>query len=371
MGSLRHFTRSGIEARESGLYLQLQILPVAHGDSVLLEYGNGKLQHRVLIDGGPAKAYGILRGRVERLRERRIDLVVVSHIDADHIDGISLLMQDDDLSLEVGEVWFNGWPQLARLGRPVHRVLGPADGEWLGSQLSTGYWPDKWNGATDFRSISVPRGGPLPRFALPLGATIEIWSPISSDLETLRRAWSEAIQRKGLRPGTSEAGMGAGRRLSRSRRTLAGTPRLDSSVTNRSSLALLFEFRGTRILLPGDSHPTTLADSAKRSYAASPSGVANVDVLQAPHHGSKANLSRRMLDSIKFRHCMISSDGSKHGHPHAEAVESLVENRNSAALDVWFNHDNAAIRRVTGISAEGVTTHVSSTDDGIVWRRDV
>ena len=69
---------------------RIEMLPAAHGDCLWLEYGTGESAHRILIDGGPSHCYPALRERILHLApgNRRFDLLVVTHIDADHIDII-------------------------------------------------------------------------------------------------------------------------------------------------------------------------------------------------------------------------------------------------------------------------------------------
>ena len=70
---------------------RIEMLPAAHGDCLWIEYGSGARVHRILIDGGPAHAYPALRERILHLPAdaRRFELLVITHIDADHIEGHS------------------------------------------------------------------------------------------------------------------------------------------------------------------------------------------------------------------------------------------------------------------------------------------
>ena len=78
---------------------RIEMLPAAHGDCLWIEYGSGSTVHRILIDGGPAHAYPALRERILHLPadERRFDLLVITHIDADHIEGIIRLLLDAEM----------------------------------------------------------------------------------------------------------------------------------------------------------------------------------------------------------------------------------------------------------------------------------
>ena len=88
----------------------LEALEAKHGDCLILHYGeNEKQPNFILIDGGPAGVYkGTLRPRLEEIKEKwhpdealPLQMVMVSHIDDDHINGVlaltkELIEQEDD-----------------------------------------------------------------------------------------------------------------------------------------------------------------------------------------------------------------------------------------------------------------------------------
>lgn len=74
------------------------VLDVGHGNATVVESDG----HVSVIDGGlGATLLDFLAAR----GIRRIDTIIVSHVDADHFGGISLLLSD--LEFEVGEVFLN------------------------------------------------------------------------------------------------------------------------------------------------------------------------------------------------------------------------------------------------------------------------
>ena len=52
----------------------------------------------------------------------------MTHVDADHIDGVLELLRDEELGTTCGDVWFNGWRHLP--DTPLES-LGPVEGELL------------------------------------------------------------------------------------------------------------------------------------------------------------------------------------------------------------------------------------------------
>ncbi|MDJ0700814.1 MAG: MBL fold metallo-hydrolase, partial [Woeseiaceae bacterium] len=96
--------------------LTLRAIKAKHGDSLLL-FAKGAT---VLIDGGPSGVYNqFLRDELRALErdgedQPRIDLLMVSHIDADHIDGIL------DLTAELIEAREEDREPLVRIDRAWH-----------------------------------------------------------------------------------------------------------------------------------------------------------------------------------------------------------------------------------------------------------
>lgn len=69
----------------------IQMLPAASGDCIYLEFPDPDF--RILIDGGYAKTYHkYLKKFLLKLAAegKRLNLIVVTHIDDDHISGITL-----------------------------------------------------------------------------------------------------------------------------------------------------------------------------------------------------------------------------------------------------------------------------------------
>ena len=83
------------------------ILDVGHGSSTVVE----EPDHVSIIDGG--KRDTLIRFLSDR-GIRRIDTVIVSHVDADHLGGISLLLGSSEF--QVGEVFVNPDPARRHYG---------------------------------------------------------------------------------------------------------------------------------------------------------------------------------------------------------------------------------------------------------------
>jgi len=113
--------------------INIELIQAAQGDCIWIEYGaNSDSLHRILIDGGTSDTYKRLKKRIECLPsdERHFDLLIITHIDADHIAGILKLIEKDDLGISFSDIWFNGYKHLGKT-----HIRGVIQGELLSDYL--------------------------------------------------------------------------------------------------------------------------------------------------------------------------------------------------------------------------------------------
>jgi hypothetical protein len=330
----------------------LDVLPAGHGDALVVTHGPRSRRRRILIDGGPAPKYEEgLRAHLLSLPEsqRRFDLAIVTHIDADHIDGMLKLLQDEALGLKVREIWFNGWPQISGSAiptppRPGDR--GPLQGEFLTDLLGTRRWNTTFAGGVAGQDLDHP-------IALPGGASLSVLCPTETELTRLRREWDRTVTEAGFAPGDSAA---VARRLEASGRyeppedgvrsrggpPVRARPKLgsDRAVANGSSIAVVFEAEGRRLLLAGDAHARVMVDALRAAAEREGTARVKVDVFKLAHHGSAGNLSRDLLGLVDCDRFVVSTNGQYFNHPDVEAIELLGRPGRADGPTVYFNYDS-------------------------------
>ena len=131
----------------------------------------------------------------------------------------------------------------------------------------------------------------------------------------------------------------------------------DSAAPNGSSIAFLAEFAGRSLLFSADAHPDVLiaglrklARERARVPAGTPAGKVpplRVDVFKLPHHGSSANVTLELLDTVKADHYIISTSGRRFKHPDAEAMARVITRGRPASNmtpTLWFNYETSTTR---------------------------
>jgi beta-lactamase superfamily II metal-dependent hydrolase len=351
------------------------MLPAREGDCIWIEYGDETETHRILIDGGRSSAYDTLRQRFDALpdAERELELMVCTHVDADHIEGLLKLIEDPALPVTFRDVWFNGFDHLTR---PTGvETFGAKQGEQLTDGIIDRQW--SWNGAFGKHSVVVGDDGPLPAVTLAGGMQVTLLSPHWPALEALKPVWKKECEKAGLIPGVQarpEVDDGVerfgGLSVAKVRELAAAPYKKDGSKANGSSIALLLEFGGKTALLAGDAHGEAMEASIGRMTGG---GKLAVDVFKLSHHGSQGTLPPSLMDAVDCDSFLISTDGSRHEHPDREAIAriavakdgpfSLIGNYRSAEMLEW---DQASLRNAFGYS---VRLPADGDPDGIMRHR--
>lgn len=319
--------------------LRIEMLPGHHGDALLVEYGPKRTPFRVLIDGGTPASLGAVKRRLEKIGAPvALELMVITHVDDDHIGGsLALLMQKPKL-VAPKEIWFNAFKHLF----PPDR-LGPAQGEGLTTAIEKARLMTRWNKQFGRASVVVPDEGALPVLKLAGGATLTLLSPSWPKLEKMRKKWVDACKKAHLLPGRgAEPSDVLGKRpppIALDVAQLAATKfTQDGAAANGSSIAFLFEHDGKRLLLTGDAHPAVLAASIARLGPAR----LTVDAWKVSHHGSRANSSPALLGKVDCGRFLISTDSGTFGHPDPEAIARIVQRPGAKTL--YFNYDTPYTR---------------------------
>lgn len=90
---------------------EINMINVEDGDSIILQLEKEDKEALIVIDGGYRRYYEKLERRIQELLpnfNNKIDLIVCSHYDNDHIEGISLLLDYcHSNDVEIGEIWMH------------------------------------------------------------------------------------------------------------------------------------------------------------------------------------------------------------------------------------------------------------------------
>ena len=345
----------------------IELLPAQQGDAIWIEYGDAAAPSRILIDGGTPATADIIRARIEGLdpAQRRFDLLVVTHIDTDHIGGILKLLANRPAGLAFEDVWFNAWRHLQ--DKPSSQ-LGPVDGEILSCALDRLKWP--WNRAFDGAAVLAADDERISSATLAGGMRLTIVSPTWTQLVKLRSEWASVVRDAGLDPGNPGR---AAKLLQQATKkgvqgsilgdapldvgSLAGRGFVaDGSTANGSTIAFLAEFEGKSCLLTGDAFPGVMVGALEHVLRARGKGSLNVDAVKVPHHGSRYNVSDDFLSMVRSSRYLVPTSGAVFGHPDEEAMARIIFANRLTGSRLFFNypkdHEPFTSRKTTWTAAK-------------------
>lgn len=352
----------------------LDVVRARKGDCLILHYGSKEDPHLVMIDGGPKSVYAPhLRPRLEQIRRDRelgndeplpVDLLMVSHVDDDHIQGILDLtkemigadMKRKPQLVQVLGFWHNSFENLID---HTPQELTAAFTNQFGAAAMDGDPPDDLTVHPDNEDeetikstlkvlASIKQGAQLrhdaDRLEFPLnsefggelvmakekahaldmenGLKFTVVGPMLPELKALHKKhqqWLKELEEKGL---TAEDALAA---------------YVDKSVPNLSSIVVLAEVEGKNILLTGDARGDKILKGLELVGFVKKRGKLHVDVLKVPHHGSANNLDQDFFDRITADHYVFSGNG-EHGNPERESLEMLLAARGDDDYEVHLTY---------------------------------
>lgn len=312
--------------------LRLHVVQADYGDCLILEYGQSAAPRFMLIDGGPPEVYSAhLKPALKGLAQRgaALEAVMLTHVDEDHVVGLVDLAydlveakeQNSAPLISVHALWYNtfrqalGLPDFAYsqfqdfLAAPapdggVNPVaFSIAQGELLleaARALEMPVNPGFADGVIQLRSA--------PQVMQMDGARLWVLGPRPQHLEKLKKDWLIWYEKRKKKPSFGSGAQRAARAI-------------DRAVANRSSIILLAEGGGRRILLTGDAHGDDILFALEQAGLLDANGCLHVDVLKVQHHGSLRNASPEFFQKLTADVYVISAN--KHGHDGNPDLETL------------------------------------------------
>ena len=348
--------------------MELTVFPALNGDCILIEYESSRY---ILVDGGYADTYqNYLRPMLKQIAEQggELDMIIVTHIDSDHISGIIKLMEEEELSVPINGILYNGFrhvqsdvqfsgdkecfahKNICKVGSVLKdKQVSAKQGCTLSALIKRRGIP--WNTHVDGRTVISPG-------CLTLGdAVINILSPDSDGIDNLSKYWRKRLIKDGLlHEERSEEFWDDAFEFSLSiekpvfhfnEKKVCKTYDLvkiceepyipDTSATNGSSISFILEIKGKRLLFLGDAYSETVLNSLFSLY-----GSENIpyafDVVKLSHHGCFNNNSPDLLRMISSDKWIISTNGYKYSHPDLQTLSHIITKGNDCGNKLYFNY---------------------------------
>lgn len=360
--------------------MKITILPANNGDSFLLETDH----NNILIDGGYVNTYKeFLKPIFQELNRlgKKINHLVVTHIDKDHISGIIKLIAENSKNsiIEIENIWHNSYNHLKSiedgisfLGKPIDSMtinyelkeenvevsdidISAVQGSTLASLLRKNGFESKDSFIRD-NYISFDNSDVIFENDL----TFRILSPNNEKLLELKKYWKRELYTKGYSSDeeltsfnedvfeyilSQEKEKKKFKRKNINLSTEISIENLlkdpfveDDSPTNGSSIAFVLEYKDLKFLFLADSHPSLILENLMKHYSSDEFPI-KFDLIKISHHGSKSNTSPELLKFIDSENYVISTNGLLHNHPDLETIARIIHRETTFTRKLYFNYE--------------------------------
>ena len=318
--------------------MKIKFIPAFNGDCILISFEHEGNKKNVLIDGGIPRTYlRHLKPELENLIKQgeSIDMLIVTHIDDDHIGGIKELYQDTELNKDfIKEVWFNSGDLLSdyyKSDREAFRAVEIIKNDQTSMSVNQGCTlekvlkEEKGNWVQKLIQVSNDK-------LVFYGLSITILSPNEKGLEKLHKHW-EIETEKNVKMSKEHDDFDVPISELTKRKF-----KEDKAIPNGSSIAFLIESDNKSILLLGDAHPSVISDSLEKLKLASKEKKLKLNLIKVSHHASKGNTSPKLLSLIESDKFVVLTDGGRHGLPDKEAIARIIASQPNC--NIYFNYDD-------------------------------
>ncbi|MFX1560536.1 MAG: ComEC/Rec2 family competence protein [Promethearchaeota archaeon] len=301
--------------------LKLHLVQAEQGDCFILEFIKGTEKCCILIDGGPSDIFEThLRTKLEAIRNEGglLDLVVLSHVDGDHITGLLDLFakveeqraSQKTETIAMKTLWHNSFDKTIGSGNDIATRLsnliatagvfgasmnlaglassGIEDGHKLrvlAKKLKIPINPD-----TPDKPISVDNNSEVRELGK---LKIRIVGPTASNLKKLEKKWIDWLDENEALVAKLDPNV---------------TAMVDSSIPNLSSIMFIVEADGKKILFTGDARGDHLEDGLRETKLLKQGEKYHVDVFKVPHHGSDRNATKKFFKTVTADMYIISAN---------------------------------------------------------------
>ncbi len=339
-----------------------EAMDAGHGDAILVRYpGTTDYEKIIWIDGGPAStgshykaafnpfnasilprllqikaeidARGTDKDANAGKEELPLELAVCTHVHDDHIVGVLQFFKEksrkpiktaDVKKFEIRQLWHNSFSKTL-VGADI--LQATAKGV---QPVSVGQGDMLTKLAAVFNTELNPEAaGSLVAqgqvFEFP-PVTVTVLNPGADDLAKLKKTWDESGKEEAA-GGIQPEALGDGTVLFNN----------DNDEFNLSSITMLMEGFGRRLLLTGDQLSENIVDALeglkdKKGKPLKEKGKpVHFDLIKVPHHGSKANVQKRFVDEVTADIYVFSANGNDQ-NPDPEVLELFI----AAAKDRKF-----------------------------------
>lgn len=385
--------------------IKIHLFQAGYGDSFLVQLSpDTEFEINIMIDCGFGYKENILPKLKNILgKDKKIDRFIITHYDADHINGAIYFFRDNGKSddpkiIKIDQVWLNTFRHLQFHKREDLLVdysdkrkieayiancksqeefrtegeIGALQATTLGAELlKNGY---NWNSDSQGNAISTDN---VSIINLGNNASIQLLNPNNQNLKLLETDFLVDLARAGLKPKDDELFDDAFEFYSLSEEKAEkilkeGTISTnidviskefiqkcsekveyipDNSSANGSSIAFVLNLREKRLLFLGDAHGEDIINALGSMRKRNEDFPLLFDAIKVSHHGSFRSSGSELFKYIDSGKFIFSTNGKhpKHTHPDIETIACIINRQLPEGItrrELFFNYELDHLKRL-------------------------
>lgn len=307
--------------------LEIKIFQVFCGDCISIVYTDETANSKsIIIDAGFSKTYHhTLKQEIAKLKE--VDLFVITHMDDDHIGGMTALINEYPIP-PIKEIWFNYCSIDSDISMQMTNKISIGQALKLRDYLSK-------------NAVISPTILQNAEYQIGL-ANLKVLSPNEKSYKKYVKLFptdeteNKFLNKISVRENDYSASVESFRDVSFIE---------DSSIPNGGSIAFLFQLLDFKMLFLADAHPSVIVEGLN-NLGFSKENKISVDYVKLSHHGSAFNINEALINIIDCKNYIISTNGSKHQLPNKKTLSRIILNQENKGLNFIFNYDNPTTRNI-------------------------
>ena len=357
--------------------VKIKLIPAEYGECIVVSVG-GKKQLNLLIDGGVAKTYQeYVKSEIQRIKilGQRINLMVCTHMDNDHISGLGQISKKTNYDL-VDNVWYNGFLQVVsrKFYSQKDNNYTDRDNKILETIISQGTIPDGEQevGINEGMSMGVlveNRKIPLNEIVagqaistesvrntieIAKNVYISILGPSKENIIEVEEYWKkEMVSRNFMFRVSNKIKLMEAfeyqleriktqyleERLNISEiddleKYIGDLKEFDESIVNRSSISFILGYDNKKYLFLGDA---VIDETTLRNIENVVGVKYRFSAIKLPHHGSRYNITHEFICRYTADEYYCLTNSKKYDHPDLEVLATILC-KDSHFKKVVFNY---------------------------------
>lgn len=347
--------------------MEIKFYQAQCGDAAKIRFlGADHKFHNIFIDSGHEKTFrSILMDEIQNINTRgeNIDLWILSHIHDDHIGGTLKyldLIKSGELE-DVVDKWYYNVPRFYPVNINDKKSISSnassiTQGDIIYEYLKRTSKLSEIDITSELKTINF------------FGLKITFLTPSITKLNSLRKKYPvNTVNELEL----SEFISISDTKTIKENDYLVKTLEFnlddfveDKSIENGSSIALITDFNGYKILWLADSHPSDVVKSLKK-MGYTEKRQFDCDWVKVSHHGSSGNNSNELYNLINCNNYLFSVNGeNKYNLPSKHCLARILRNKNRAKESVYnfhFTYDNETLRSIFEVDGKDIFSKLNFT----------